>query len=654
MNKLIGRLLLAVFISTSAVTLTLAPLIGLSLADRTENARKTAQALLDSEYKLFSQEINESVKQALMIAEFPAVVRYLETAQSSAKETRAEGREARLETVFENLLVHFSRYRRLVLIDNEGMQRFPVVGTEHSSDQQGHIPQQYVKKVNTAEPDSFFVSSPYIDYPATDSRNAATLVDLSVPVFGNAGLRLGVLVLTLDWHHLTNRLPLALGADAQAQVLLLDEQGRSLISLANQNMPGGSPLPQRWPEAWNIINASAGGEALLENHLLAFKTHTIRAHELPGRADGVSGSSDIHPWHIGVLIPKPSLYQLMRENPWGAALIALVYCLSIGFGIGWVWSNHRQRTLRVRAQRLSEEAKKHARDFTDLYEKAPCGYHSLDDQGVIMRINATELAWLGYAAEELIGVRRYRDLVTPGTRDAFDQCFEQVRVGNHEGSVECELVRKDGSALPVSIEASAHTDSRGFVYSRAIVFDLTERKKLEAMLVNQAMTDPLTELGNRRYMERQAAMEIARAQRDGKPTCLIAIDLDHFKTINDRHGHDVGDLVLQAFAQSTRKELREGDVFCRMGGEEFSILLPKTSLTQARNIAERLRDVAQNTPVKIGNASSLDAPLHYTVSIGVTQVIANEDGLSTALKRADTLLYEAKNAGRNRVVAPVV
>jgi len=249
----------------------------------------------------------------------------------------------------------------------------------------------------------------------------------------------------------------------------------------------------------------------------------------------------------------------------------------------------------------------------------------------------------------VIDKRFYRDFVTPETREAFDAAFRQVLGEGKEGSAECELLCRDGTRLPVAIQATAQVTDDGFQYSRAMVFDLSERKALEARLEKQALTDPLTGLGNRRALEDQAAMEIARAERSGAPLSLIAIDLDHFKRINDDYGHDVGDVVLQAFARLARQALRDGDVLCRMGGEEFAVLLPDTDWEQALRVAERLRETVAITPVTVGEDVTPDGTLAYTASLGVTLVSAGETTLKPAIKRADQGLYAAKELGRNRV-----
>jgi len=190
---------------------------------------------------------------------------------------------------------------------------------------------------------------------------------------------------------------------------------------------------------------------------------------------------------------------------------------------------------------------------------------------------------------------------------------------------------------------------RGGVHIRATVFDLTERKELEEKLRAQAMTDPLTGVFNRRYLQAQATTEISRARRQNLPIALIAIDIDHFKHINDTYGHDAGDDVLKNFTKIVTKLLRQEDLLCRVGGEEFAILLPNTSLSQAEQVAERIRRTTAATPINV-TAEHAEQALWLTASLGVTTILDNEKALKPALKRADIGLYQAKENGRNQVV----
>ena len=158
----------------------------------------------------------------------------------------------------------------------------------------------------------------------------------------------------------------------------------------------------------------------------------------------------------------------------------------------------------------------------------------------------------------------------------------------------------------------------------------------------QARSDPLTGLLNRRGLEGQFNFAIALARRSGRPLSLLAVDVDHFKRVNDTHGHGVGDQVLQSLAQTLQQRLRSSDVAARIGGEEFVALLPDTSLEEARAAADALRlAVAAQSHPQAG-------PI--TISLGVSALRADDaDNASTLLERADAALYQAKKEGRNRV-----
>ena len=158
-----------------------------------------------------------------------------------------------------------------------------------------------------------------------------------------------------------------------------------------------------------------------------------------------------------------------------------------------------------------------------------------------------------------------------------------------------------------------------------------------------ATRDELTGLLNRRHGQQMLEQELARARRSGRPFCLALLDLDHFKRINDGHGHSAGDAVLRTFAPAALAAIRASDVLARWGGEEFVLLLADTGLPAARAAAERLREGVAASQVPVGGRE-----LGVTVSIGLTEYRPGES-MSQLLERADLLLYEAKAQGRNRV-----
>jgi two-component system cell cycle response regulator len=164
--------------------------------------------------------------------------------------------------------------------------------------------------------------------------------------------------------------------------------------------------------------------------------------------------------------------------------------------------------------------------------------------------------------------------------------------------------------------------------------------------LEMAATDALTGLYNRRFMEKQlSALTVSSANR-GKPLAVLMIDVDYFKSINDNHGHDVGDRVLQELASRIRDGLRALDIPCRTGGEEFVVVLPDTGKSVALRIGERLRKIISAKPF---NAGAKLGALNITVSIGVAAFEHPDDDMDGLLKRADEGLYRAKRDGRNRV-----
>jgi two-component system cell cycle response regulator len=167
------------------------------------------------------------------------------------------------------------------------------------------------------------------------------------------------------------------------------------------------------------------------------------------------------------------------------------------------------------------------------------------------------------------------------------------------------------------------------------------------MSIEMAITDALTGLFNRRYMESHLATLVEQAAARGKPIAVLLVDIDYFKSVNDGHGHDAGDDVLREFALRIRKAIRNIDLACRYGGEEFVIVMPETDIAVATMVAERLRRRIASEPFAIQQgARNLDV----TISIGIAALAGTSDNAAAILKRADTALYRAKRDGRNRVV----
>jgi len=160
----------------------------------------------------------------------------------------------------------------------------------------------------------------------------------------------------------------------------------------------------------------------------------------------------------------------------------------------------------------------------------------------------------------------------------------------------------------------------------------------------QAITDTLTGVYNRRGMHQLGEFEFQRSRRINRPFSLMLLDIDHFKSVNDTHGHGVGDQILKQLANRCVKNSRATDLVVRYGGEEFIVLLTETGLESARVIAERLRYSIISHPFQTDADS-----IHITASIGLAEAYKN-DTLEKVIERADAALYQAKNTGRNKVI----
>jgi diguanylate cyclase (GGDEF)-like protein/PAS domain S-box-containing protein len=178
------------------------------------------------------------------------------------------------------------------------------------------------------------------------------------------------------------------------------------------------------------------------------------------------------------------------------------------------------------------------------------------------------------------------------------------------------------------------------------ILDIDEWKRLQNRLESLAMTDDLTGLFNRRFFRQRGKEEFKRARRYQLPLALLAIDVDKFKDVNDTYGHDIGDSVLKEVAALLGRSLRDIDLVGRIGGEEFGVILPDSSLPNAMQTAERLRAAIEQLSVHVNGYS-----IRVTVSIGAAAYHAGQNTLDDLLKLADRALYQAKEAGRNRVVS---
>lgn len=185
----------------------------------------------------------------------------------------------------------------------------------------------------------------------------------------------------------------------------------------------------------------------------------------------------------------------------------------------------------------------------------------------------------------------------------------------------------------------------GFVVA-AIIKWIKHDEEIKSRLLELASIDDLTGIMNRRVFDIELKKDFYNAKRYSKALSVLTIDLDHFKAINDRHGHFFGDLALKLFTKEVSANVREGDTFSRWGGDEFCIILPETDIRNAKKVAEKIRLSVKNVHVKTDGE-----PIYFTISIGISTLEVNDKDAMTLIHRADKALYEAKERGRDRSIA---
>jgi diguanylate cyclase (GGDEF)-like protein/PAS domain S-box-containing protein len=297
-------------------------------------------------------------------------------------------------------------------------------------------------------------------------------------------------------------------------------------------------------------------------------------------------------------------------------------------------------------------ARREIEDITRSYEMilaaAANGICGVDSQQNISFANPAALDMLGYELSEMIN-RPYREIFRaskPGTNDFDTDCcpfFQDSTSLVLFEYDELRLQKKDGTSFPVDCRSTPILEGKKLTGAVLVFQDVTERQQAAEMIRYMANHDSLTNLPNRNFCNRRLPQAISLAKRQERNICLLFIDLDRFKPINDKYGHAVGDKVLLQVADRLKKMLRASDSVCRLGGDEFIILLESTpTLEGAKLVAQRTIDIL-NKPIEVeGHTCSIGA------SIGISVYPDDCQDADTMLQHADIAMYEAKKKGRNR------
>lgn len=283
------------------------------------------------------------------------------------------------------------------------------------------------------------------------------------------------------------------------------------------------------------------------------------------------------------------------------------------------------------------------------------GVYGVDINDNCFFINPRACAILGFTKEDIIGKNAHQlfhHTRVDGSYFPMNECIIHTAITqNKQIEMQDWLIRKSGDMFPARMIATPlHKDGNlsGAVVSFSdITLQYTAECKLKELnkkLEYESTTDPLTQIYNRRYFAEYGNLEFERCKNNNLPLSIITMDIDFFKKINDSYGHEAGDRVLVEVANVTKSQLREHDVFARVGGEEFTIILPECSLAKSIEIAQRIKDSIAKKSININEKS-----ISCTVSLGISTNKNPEESFTDLLRIADEKLYQAKENGRNRI-----
>jgi diguanylate cyclase (GGDEF)-like protein/PAS domain S-box-containing protein len=337
-------------------------------------------------------------------------------------------------------------------------------------------------------------------------------------------------------------------------------------------------------------------------------------------------------------VAQPQQYELRRRD--GQVIFVRDYARAVFDGAGHV-QYYDGIILDITIQKKTEDALRDSeREYRELFENAHDAIMIFSvDKEVILDVNQRACDLYGFSRAEFIGMSLEsisRDVSLGKTR--IRKTIEETSYHNFE----TVHFRKNGEEMVMEVNAAV-VGYHGVQSILSINRDITERKKMEERIRQLAFHDPLTGLPNRKLLLDRLQLALAQSDRNKRKSALLFLDLDGFKTVNDEHGHDVGDRLLVEIAAALTHVLRRGDTVARLGGDEFVVLIPEVrsekSLTQvARKIVERVCEVSVPPRTK----------LRVTTSVGIAVYPRDGGSAQDLLKKADDALYRAKTAGKNR------
>jgi len=304
------------------------------------------------------------------------------------------------------------------------------------------------------------------------------------------------------------------------------------------------------------------------------------------------------------------------------------------------------------SQDAVEEAPNLSPVFRKVVENMPVMFDAVDENGVVLFWNKECERVTGYTSDEIVGNPNALELFYPDPVQRAKNVEEFLEFNGSYRDWEVDLLCKNGETRSLSwSNTSANAPIPGW-FTWGIGVDVTQRKKAEQQLTELATRDELTGLINRRKILEILTSEMDRAARYNAPLTLCIVDIDHFKEVNDTHGHNAGDIVLKRLADTIREKVRITDSVGRYGGEEFCIILPHTTTSQSRCILERIRQTISSMTFMLDAGTEIS----LSISLGQAQYQPEIKEIRELINLADTALYRAKQSGRNRLCtsAPIL
>jgi diguanylate cyclase (GGDEF)-like protein/PAS domain S-box-containing protein len=348
--------------------------------------------------------------------------------------------------------------------------------------------------------------------------------------------------------------------------------------------------------------------------------------------------------HLAMVVTSLVLlaYLTARTSAAAAPVAELVTTLALWGAACVVLRLMRREVLARRAEADAEEQR-----YRSLFEHSPTAIYTLDRDGWVFAVNDAMVQMSGYPADELEG--RSFDEVFPRPEGSSSTSEEfRAALAGQVRTLESVLVDATGAVRSLRITQLPVVVNGEVEGVHVVAEDVSELNALHAELERQALHDPLTELANRRLLEERLAHLLAAQQRAHRPVSVLFMDLDGFKNVNDTHGHQLGDLLLEEISARLNDCLRPGDTLARLGGDEFACLLPDTDRAGAEKVAARMIEAVEVPHQLDGHEITVGVSIGVAESNGAATI-----GLDTLIGEADRAMYKVKR-GRARATATAI